>query len=97
MTLEETVVQDEAVESLRNREQQHWPAHLQGYLVPLVLKLANGDWFTSRTSACGLFSVTYPRVSNQAKEEPRQAFKGLSDDDTPMVRQSAAPKLGEFA
>lgn len=96
-TLEETVVRDKAVESLRTVAQQHSPAHLQEHFVPLVLRLSNGDWFTSRTSACGLFSVAYPRVNNQAKEELRQAFKRLCEDETPMVRRSAASKLGEFA
>ena len=96
-TLEETIVRDKAVESLRNIAQQHSPAHLQEHFVPLVLRLANGDWFTSKTSACGLFSVAYPRVSNQAKEELRAAFKRLCEDDTPMVRRAAASNLGEFA
>ncbi|NXO93364.1 2AAA phosphatase, partial [Certhia brachydactyla] len=35
-------------------------------------RLAGGDWFTSRTSACGLFSVCYPRVSSPVKAELRQ-------------------------
>lgn len=37
----------------------------------LVVRLAGGDWFTSRVSACGLFPVTYPRVSNDMKKELR--------------------------
>ena len=31
----------------------------------------SGDWFTSRTSACGLFSVAYPRVNANLKAELR--------------------------
>ena len=31
-----------------------------------------GDWFTSRTSVCGLFSVCYKRVSTSVKSELRQ-------------------------
>lgn len=96
-TLEETVVRDKAVDSLRNIAQQHSPKHLEEHFVPLVLRLAQGDWFTSRTSACGLFSIAYSRVSNECKEELRQAFNRLCEDDTPMVRRSAASKLGEFA
>lgn len=57
-TVEETVVRDKAVESLRNVAQQHSPADLETHFVPLVQRLAAGDWFTSRTSACGLFSVS---------------------------------------
>jgi len=60
-------VRDKAVESLRNIASQHSPADLEEHFVPLVQRLASGDWFTSRTSACGLFSVCYPRVSPAIK------------------------------
>jgi serine/threonine-protein phosphatase 2A regulatory subunit A len=96
-TVEETVVRDKAVDSLRNVSQQHSPQDLEQYFVPLVKRLASGDWFTSRTSACGLFSVCYPRVSNQVKSDLRNSFRQLCQDDTPMVRRAAAAKLGEFA
>jgi len=66
-TVEETVVRDKAVESLRTIASQHSPADLEEHFVPLVQRLASGDWFTSRTSACGLFSVCYPRVSPTIK------------------------------
>ena len=56
-----------------------------------------GEWFTSRTSACGLFSVCYQRVSNQVKSDLREQFRKLCQDDTPMVRRAASGKLGEFA
>ena len=71
-TVEETVVRDKAVESLRAVSHEHSPADLEGHFVPLVKRLAGGDWFTSRTSACGLFSVCYPRVSSPVKAELRQ-------------------------
>ena len=28
--------------------------------IPLLKRLANGDWFTTRVSACGLFAAAYP-------------------------------------
>ncbi|KAK2099453.1 hypothetical protein P7K49_020801 [Saguinus oedipus] len=96
-TAEETVVRDRAVESLRQISQEHTPVALEAYFVPLVKRLASGDWFTSRTSACGLFSVCYPRASNAVKADIRQYFRSLCSDDTPMVRRAAASKLGEFA
>uniref|UniRef100_A0A7N8X0C9 Protein phosphatase 2, regulatory subunit A, beta b n=1 Tax=Mastacembelus armatus TaxID=205130 RepID=A0A7N8X0C9_9TELE len=92
-TVEETVVRDKAVESLRKISQEHSPVDLEVHFEPLVKRLASGDWFTSRTSACGLFSVCYPRVSSTVKAEIRHT----SDYDTPMVRRAAASKLGEFA
>ena len=65
--MEETVVRDKAVESLRNIALQHSPADLEEHFVRVVERLASGDWFTSRTSACGLFSVCYPRVNPTIK------------------------------
>ncbi|GCC44804.1 hypothetical protein chiPu_0029093, partial [Chiloscyllium punctatum] len=70
-TVEETVVRDKAVESLRTISKEHSSSDLERYFVPLVKRLASGDWFTSRTSACGLFSVCYQRVSNPVKAELR--------------------------
>jgi protein phosphatase 2A regulatory subunit A, putative len=71
-TVEETVVRDKAVDSLRNISQQHSPQDLEQYFVPLVKRLSSGEWFTTRTSACGLFSVCYPRVSTSIKAELRK-------------------------
>jgi len=95
--VEETVVRDKAVESLRIIAAQHSPAYLEAHFVPLVLRLATGDWFTCRTSACGLFSVAYQRCKVLLKLELRSSFRALCQDDTPMVRRAAAGKLGELA
>ena len=96
-TVEETVVRDKAVESLRNICQEHSSQDLEKYFIPLIRRLATGEWFTSRTSACGLFAVAYPRASNADKAELRALFRSLCGDDTPMVRRAVAAKLGEFS
>ena len=56
-----------------------------------------GDWFTSRTSVCSLFSVAYSDLSTQILDDLRSQFGTLCEDDTPMVRRAASGKLGEFA
>ncbi|KHJ97791.1 HEAT repeat protein [Oesophagostomum dentatum] len=114
-TVEETVVRDKAVESLRKLADKLSTPALEEYFIPMLKRLAtgllpppyiallhlqlasSGDWFTSRTSACGLFSVAYPRVSPAIKAELRGLFRQLCRDDTPMVRRAAAAKLGDFA
>ena len=60
----------------------------------VVRRPFSGEWFTSRTSACGLFSVAYPGAGENTKQELRQMFRNLCGDDTPMVRRAAAGKLG---
>eukprot|EP00057_Strongylocentrotus_purpuratus_P007987 XP_011662461.1 PREDICTED: serine/threonine-protein phosphatase 2A 65 kDa regulatory subunit A alpha isoform isoform X3 [Strongylocentrotus purpuratus] len=96
-TVEETVVRDKAVDSLRKLSEEHTQTDLENHFVPMVKRLAAGDWFTSRTSACGLFSVCYKKCKNTTKGELRVLFNNLCSDDTPMVRRAAASKLGEFA
>lgn len=73
--IEETVVRDKAVESLRKISDKHSVAALEEHFIPMILRLANGDWFTSRTSACGLFSVAYQRVNPALGQELRSYVK----------------------
>uniref|UniRef100_A0A2P2HWT8 Protein phosphatase PP2A regulatory subunit A n=1 Tax=Hirondellea gigas TaxID=1518452 RepID=A0A2P2HWT8_9CRUS len=96
-TVEETVVRDKAVSSLRYICKEHSAEDLEQHFVPLVKRLAVGDWFTARTSASGLFANCYKRLSVSTKTELRAYFRSLCQDDTPMVRRAAASKLGEFA
>lgn len=63
----------------------------------LPQRLAQGEWFTSRVSACGLFAVAYPRATPAQRTELRSLFATLCHDETPMVRRAAAQKLGPFA
>lgn len=60
-------------------------------------RLASGEWFTSRVSACGLFATAYPRCTPALKAELRAMYGQLCHDETPMVRRAAAQKLGPFA
>lgn len=95
-TVEETVVRDKAVDSLRIVAASHSPQDLEKHFVPLIRRLSTGEWFTSRTSACGLFSSCYARLSTSLKTELRRLFRQLATDDTPMVRRAAACRLGEL-
>lgn len=67
---------------------------------PCVQRLASGDWFTARVSACGMFAVAFEKCS-PSKTELRRAlqttFSELCRDETPMVRRAAAQNLGKFA
>ncbi|RYG55958.1 hypothetical protein EON66_04070 [archaeon] len=33
-------------------------------VVPMIMKLSSGDWFTARVSACGLFAPAYERLED---------------------------------
>ena len=67
---------------------------IEEYYIPLIKRLGGGDWFTSRTSACGLYAAGYQTATPSSQDELRSMFKQLCQDETPMVRRSAAANLG---
>lgn len=72
-------------------------AQIEEYYIPLLKRLSQGEWFTSRTSSAALFPAVYAKVSTAIQEELRNGFATLGSDDTPMVRRAAAKWLGVSA
>ena len=93
---DETVVREQATKSLTKICQNLSDEELQNVFCPLVIRLAQAEWFTGRVSACSLFYHAYSR-SNAQKERLRKKFMELCQEDTPMIRRVCAAKLGEFA
>eukprot|EP01047_Picozoa_sp_COSAG01_P087105 COSAG01_NODE_19901_length_983_cov_0.787330_1_plen_195_part_01 len=60
--VEETVVREKAVESLCLVGKQTAEEHTTSHYIGMLRRLSTGDWFTSRVSSCGLFSVAYAKV-----------------------------------
>jgi hypothetical protein len=52
----------------------------------LIKRMAQGDWFTNRLSACPLFASVYARTSPAVQDELRSLYVLLCRDETPMVR-----------
>lgn len=106
-TIEETIVRDKAVDSLRRlsstvadvSEEDARALHVD-HMFPLVQRLAAGDWFTSRISACALFSDVYQRIPSDRPElraDILTMYKALAHDETPMVRRAAASNIANVA
>jgi serine/threonine-protein phosphatase 2A regulatory subunit A len=70
--VEETVVRDMAVESLCKTAELLSEQQMEDYYVPLVKRLSSGDWFTSRTSAAGLFAAGCSKLSPSVLDEMRK-------------------------
>ncbi len=66
--VEESSVREKVVESITTISKQMNNENVIKHVVPMVRRLANGDWFTSRISAAGLFAVTYPRADEPHKK-----------------------------
>lgn len=67
--VEETVVRDKAIESAAKLVLVMSSQHIEEYYLPMLKRLSAGDWFTSRTSACGLYAAAYPLASPKIQEE----------------------------
>eukprot|EP00823_Brevimastigomonas_motovehiculus_P001323 TRINITY_DN11847_c0_g1_i1.p1 TRINITY_DN11847_c0_g1~~TRINITY_DN11847_c0_g1_i1.p1 ORF type:complete len:619 (-),score=121.51 TRINITY_DN11847_c0_g1_i1:55-1911(-) len=91
---EEVVVRDAAVQSLQKIIPQLPKTDVLGKVLPMIKRLANGEWFTTRVSVCGLFGVTIAVVPDKEQAELRAMYTVLCNDETPMVRKSAFNNLG---
>jgi serine/threonine-protein phosphatase 2A regulatory subunit A len=93
---DETVVRDQAAKSLVTICAVLSEAEIQNVFAPLVVKLAQGEWFTGRVSSSSLFYACYSKAGPQ-KEKLRKKFIELCNEDTPMIRRACASRLGDFA
>ncbi|RKO96657.1 ARM repeat-containing protein, partial [Caulochytrium protostelioides] len=94
--VEEPVVRDGAVASAAKIAAQLSQHHLEEFYIPMLKRLSAGDWFTSRTSACGLYAPAYAACTSQTQSELRRLFAALARDETPMVRRAAATHLAHL-
>lgn len=93
---EETVIRDEAIQSL-DAVVKKKTSLVAEHLVPVLHRLATKtDFFTARVSACSLFPTAYRFASEDQKAGIRKAYVTICSDDTPMVRRAAAHKLSDF-
>ena len=93
--VEETVVRDAAAKSICKIIDLLPDQVAQGTAVPMVIRLANGDWFTSKVSSCALVASAYVKSNGSGKQQLLQLFcTQLAKDDTPMVRRAVAKQLG---
>ncbi|KAJ7071020.1 armadillo-type protein [Mycena amicta] len=92
--VEETLVRDKAAESITKIAAVLSQAQIEEYYIPLLKRLSQGEWFTSRTSSAALYPAVYAKVSPAIQDDLRKSFVALGSDDTPMVRRAAAKWLG---
>jgi len=94
--VEETVVREKAIESLSKIAQVFSSEQIENQYISLIKRLTNGDWFTSRTSACGLYAPIYKKCQPSTQAELKKLYAQLCKDDTPMVRRAATTNMSKF-
>jgi serine/threonine-protein phosphatase 2A regulatory subunit A len=107
-TVEETLVRDKAVESASKIIRELSTSSILNHVIPILLKLVQGDWFTARVSACALIAPTYQALMSRSGSTPsdeiassksllRSWIQILAKDDTPMVRRAISNQLSSLA
>ncbi|KAJ2076438.1 protein phosphatase 2A structural subunit [Coemansia sp. RSA 988] len=90
---EETVVREKAVESINKLVEVMDQLHVEEYLIPCIARLSSGEWFTSRSSAAGLYAAAYGKVTDAIQSKLRAGYEALCKDDMPMIRRAASSNL----
>jgi len=89
-TMEETIIRNNAVESMCKCINLMEPAHVATYAHPVFLRLFSMDWFTNKISAAGLTATIYKNLRDPDKRlELLESHKRLIRDEMPLVRNEA--------
>jgi serine/threonine-protein phosphatase 2A regulatory subunit A len=90
---EEGVVRERAIQGMNHIAPQLSPEQLEQFYLPLLSRLSRAPWFTTKSTACGLFATVYLLVPTAKRSSILSAFKSLAEDTTPMVRRAAATAM----
>jgi len=96
-TVEETIIRNNAVESMCKCINLMEPAHVATYAHPVFLRLFSKDWFTNKISAAGLTATIYKNLRDPDKRlELLESHKRLIRDEMPLVRSEAFTQAKEL-
>ena len=90
---EETVVRESTVEGLRKLVPSFTEEQVQKDLIPMVVNISNTEAFQWKVSACYLIRICYPKAGKEKEKLVNLYFK-LCDDDTPIIKRTAAKEFG---
>ncbi|GME77468.1 unnamed protein product [Ambrosiozyma monospora] len=90
---EEPIVREKAVDSLNFISESLSDEQIVHEFIPLISRLAKEKWFSLHIAAAGLFKSIIIRVSPDLRLDLIKLFSELIQDDSPMVRKSAASHL----
>lgn len=101
LCVEETVVREQTVENMRDFTACFSDELIQSHIIPLVSpfltskfnNVANQEYFTGKVSACYIIRMIYPKAGKH-KESLKAMYFKFCDDETPLIKKSAAKEFG---
>lgn len=95
LCVEETVVREQTVESMRTYTTCFNEEQIQTNLMTLVNNIANQESFTGKVSACYIVRMIYAKAGKQ-KESLKNMYFKFCDDETPLIKRTAAKEFGHL-
>jgi serine/threonine-protein phosphatase 2A regulatory subunit A len=93
LCVEETVVREQCVESMRELVKFFTDEQIQKDVVSLIMTISSQEYFTGKVSSCFLIRMCYEKAGKE-KEKLRNLYYKLCDDETPLIKRSAAKEFG---
>lgn len=93
LCVEETVVREQAVEGMRDLVKLFNEEQIQKDVIGLINTISSQEYFTGKVSACYLIRMCYEKAGKE-KEKLRSLYFKLCDDETPLIKRSAAKEFG---
>lgn len=92
---EETVVRESTIEAMRVLFSSFTEDQVQKEIIPMILSIAANDAFQCKVSACYLIRMSYPKAGKE-KEKLRLLYFKFCDDETPIIKKTAAKEFGQL-
>jgi serine/threonine-protein phosphatase 2A regulatory subunit A len=93
LCVEETVVREQAVESLREFVKVFTDDQVQKDIMNMMNNIANQEYFTGKVSACYMIRMFYEKAGKE-REKLRTLYYKLCEDETPLIKRTAAKEFG---
>jgi len=93
LCVEETVVRDQTVEGTREILKLLNEEQIQKDVMNLITIISNQEYFTGKVSACYLIRMAYEKAGKE-REKLRNLYYKLCDDETPLIKRTAAKEFG---
>lgn len=90
---DETVVRECAVEKMKTIVEDMDEDSVQKHIVPLIITISNLDQFQMKVSSLCLIRMCYAKAGKD-KDKLRSLYFRLCDDDTPIIKRTAAKEFG---
>ncbi|EER30674.1 protein phosphatase PP2A regulatory subunit A [Candida tropicalis MYA-3404] len=92
-SMEEPLVRDRAIESLNKISLELTNEEINGIFLNLIQNLSQGNWFSKKIAACGLYKAVIIKVDAATRQNLLKLYLKLVTDDYPMVRRASATNL----